>query len=139
MTATDLIRRRPVRYSTLPSPSVGIRLTFVPSVLAAALVLGAAPARAIEIDTGNPDLALRFDNTVRYSLGTRVQGQDSAILGNPNNDDGDRNFSKGKLVANRLDLLSEFDVVMEKKYGLRVSGAAWGDAAYRSLSNTNDA
>ena len=99
----------------------------------------AAPAHAFEVDTGNPDLAVRWDNTVRYNLGMRVQGQDPKILGNPNFDDGDRNFSKYALVTNRVDLLSEFDFVFQRKYGFRVSGAGWADAAYRDLDNTSNA
>ena len=70
----------------------------------------AIPAHAAEIDLGNPDAVLRFDNTVRYNLGYRMHGQDPKILANPNYDDGDRNFAKGAVVANRLDLLSELDL-----------------------------
>jgi hypothetical protein len=87
-------------------------------------------ARAFEIDTGNEDVRLRFDNTLRYNLGYRVQSPDSAILASPNYDDGDRNFSKNSFVANRLDLLTELDVVWQKAFGARVSGASWFDQAY---------
>ena len=128
-----------MRPSILPKPRAGTRLTPVSSAVLALLALAASPVGAFEVDAGNPDYEIRFDNTLRYSLGMRAQSQSAAILGNPNNDDGDRNFSNGKLVANRLDLLSEFDLVYKKQYGLRVSGAAWGDAAYSSLSNTNSA
>ncbi|RZL89667.1 MAG: DUF1302 domain-containing protein [Variovorax sp.] len=93
----------------------------------------------MEINTGNPDVVLRWDNTLRYNLGQRVQDQDRAILGNPNFDDGDRNFGNHSLIANRLDLLSELDLVVDKKYGFRVSGAAWADGAYSSLDNRNNA
>ncbi len=82
---------------------------------------------------------MRWDNTLRYNLGQRTQGQDKAILANPNFDDGDRNFSNHSLIANRLDLLSEFDLVVDKKYGFRVSGTAWYDNAYTSLDNRNNA
>jgi hypothetical protein len=99
----------------------------------------AAPAYAFEIDTGNPDLAVRWDNTVRYNLGMRAQGQDPKILGNPNFDDGDRNFARYALVTNRVDLLSEFDFVFQRKYGFRVSGAGWADDAYRDLDNHSSA
>jgi len=71
-----------------------------------ACLLGANPAQAFEIDTGNPDAVLRWDNSFRYNLGKRTQSQDSAIIANPNYDDGDRNFDRGSLVANRLDILS---------------------------------
>jgi len=99
----------------------------------------AAPAYAFEIDTGNPDLAVRWDNTVRYNLGMRAQGQDPKILGNPNFDDGDRNFARYALVTNRLDLLSEFDFVFKRSYGFRASAAAWDDQAYRDLDNRSNA
>ncbi|MDM0082892.1 DUF1302 domain-containing protein [Variovorax sp. J31P179] len=96
-------------------------------------------SHAMEIDTGNPDVVLRWDNTLRYNLGQRTQSQDKAILGNPNFDDGDRNFNNHSLIANRLDLLSELDLVVDKKYGFRVSGTAWADPAYNNLDNRNNA
>ncbi|MDM0047421.1 DUF1302 domain-containing protein [Variovorax sp. J22R115] len=108
---------------------------------AAALVLCAGTwlsANAFEIDTGNDDLQVRWDNTVRYNLGRRVQSQDPVILKNINADDGDRNFGNNSIVNNRVDLLSEFDVVYQKKFGARVSGAGWYDNAYSgSLDNTS--
>ena len=80
-------------------------------------------AHAFEIGTGNPDIQMRWDNTVRYNLGMRAESQDRAIVGNPNFDDGDRNFNNGSLVTNRFDVLSEFDFVYKKRYGFRVSSA----------------
>ena len=99
----------------------------------------AGSAHAFEITTDNPDFALRWDNTIRYNLGMRMQAQDANILGNPNFDDGDRNFDQHSLVTNRFDLLSEFDLVYRRSLGLRVSAAAWGDAAYRQLDNKSTA
>ena len=110
----------------------------VASALAASLAISGV-AHAFEIDTGNPDLVMRWDNTVRYNLGMRAQDQNKEILGNPNLDDGDRNFSNGSLVTNRFDVLSEFDVVWQRKFGARVSAAGWWDAAYNNLDNTNNA
>jgi hypothetical protein len=108
--------------------------------LAVAAALGVAPAaQAFDIDTGNPDIQFRWDNTVRYNLGMRVQSQDAKILGNPNYDDGDRNFSNGSIVTNRGDVLSEMDFVYQRKYGFRVSAAGWFDPAYNHLDNTNTA
>ena len=98
-------------------------------------VLSAPPAQAVEIDTGNPDAVLRWDNTVRYNYGVRMKDRDAALIANPAADDGNRNFAKNQAVTNRLDLLSEMDYVVDKKYGVRVSGAAWTDAAYASLAN----
>jgi len=96
-------------------------------------------ARAFDIDTGNQDLSIRWDNTVRYNLGVRAQPQDANLLASPNFDDGDRNFRNGSLVTNRLDVLSEFDVVWKRRYGARVSAAGWYDNAYAHLDNQNDA
>jgi len=93
-------------------------------------------AYGFEIVTSNEDLQIRWDNTVRYNLAQRVQGQDSSITGSLNNNDGDRNFKKGSVVSNRLDLLSEFDVVYRKAHGFRVSAAAWGDDAYNHLDGS---
>lgn len=111
-----------------------LRLTTV-----AAAILAMAPvgvAHAFQFDTGNEDLEVRWDNTVRYNLADRVNSQNEALLKSPNNDDGNRNFNKG-IVSNRLDVLSEFDVVYQKRYGFRVSAAGWYDAAYRTLDNDN--
>ena len=89
-------------------------------------------APAFEIDTGNPDLVMRWDNTFRYNLGMRAQEQDPRDPGHANADDGDRNFSNGSIVTNRLDVLSEFDVVWQRNYGVRVSAAGWYDRPTRA-------
>ena len=56
--------------------------------------------------------------------------RDSKIGNSPISDEGTYSFDRGDLVANRLDLLSEFDLVWKKRYGFRVSGAGWYDDAY---------
>ena len=104
-------------------------------------MLSMAPpyAPAFEFDTDNPDLSIRCDNTVRYNLGWRAQKQNSQILRNPNYDDGDRNFSNGSLVTDRLDLLPEFDLVYKRSYGFRASAAVWDDEAYNHLADQSTA
>lgn len=94
----------------------------------------AAPVEAAEIDVGNPDLALRWDNTFKYSSAWRLKAQDPVLLASPNSDDGERNFDKG-LVSNRLDLLSEFDLSWQKRAGLRLSGAAYYDRVYNTAND----
>jgi hypothetical protein len=118
--------------------NAALRTTAIAAAICAAFA-AAEPARAFEIPTDNEDLTIRWDNTVRYNIGMRVQGQNPAILGNANADDGDRNFSNGSVVTNRFDVLSEFDMIWQKKYGIRVSAAGWYDFAYSSLDNTNTA
>lgn len=87
-------------------------------------------AWAFQIPTGNEDMELRWDNTLRYNYGVRTTGPEDAIIRNPNIDDGDRNFNKGT-VTNRLDILSELDLRYKRDYGFRISGAAWYDQRYR--------
>jgi len=131
------------------------RLT--PMAMAALLAGG---ANAFEIDTGNPDLRVRWDNTVRASVKYRTASPDSALTdsfrqvptGAPppapasfsfpqalNFNAGDQNFRKRGLVSTRVDLLSEFDAVWRRDFGLRVSGAAWyDDMLHRSTHAVND-
>ncbi|ENO87365.1 hypothetical protein C666_11250 [Thauera linaloolentis 47Lol = DSM 12138] len=91
-------------------------------------------AQAFNIDTGNPDLSIRLDNSVRYNLGVRTEGRNAKIANNPNFDESDARFDRGDIVTNRLDLLSELDITYKRNFGLRVSGAAWYDHAYRDTS-----
>lgn len=92
-------------------------------------------AQAFVIDTGNPDLRLRWDNTIKYSSAGRLKGASDQLTSLPNHDDGDRNFSRG-LISNRFDLLSEFDA-MYKNLGFRVSGAGWYDSVYNDANDNN--
>jgi len=105
------------------------------SILAAGL--GAAGflgcVSATEIDLGNPDFAVRWDNTVRYTLGERAQAPSYKIMQGSNFGDGDRNFQHG-IVTDRLDLLSEADLVYKQMMGVRVSGAFWYDNAYAEMT-----
>lgn len=111
------------------SPKTSKRLlgTMIAAALAAAGSAGAA-----EITTGNPDLVLRWDTTVKVNLANRVEDEDASILASPNYDDGDRNFGQG-MVSERLDVLTEFDFVWQDRLGFRVSAAGWWDLAYGNL------
>lgn len=124
------------------------RLLNRPRLGALALAATAAgAAQAFEIDTGNPDLKLRWDTTVKYSVMGRVDKRSPAlsrtvigatgVVGNNNlnQDDGDNNFSRG-LVSNRTDLFSELDARLGQ-VGARVSAAAWYDAVYNRGNQNN--
>jgi hypothetical protein len=91
------------------------------------LLLMVSTGSAFQVDTGT-DVKIAFDNTVKYSMGFRVQDQESDLISNANTDDGDRNFDTG-LMSSRFDLLSEMDIVY-KNIGVRVSGTAWYDTIY---------
>jgi len=116
-------------------PNHGVRM------LALAAAICAIPqAHAFNIDTSNDDLSVRWDNTLKYSNAFRVRGQNDALIsGNAfsaNADDGNRNFNKG-LISNRVDWLTELDVVYAKRYGMRVSGAGWYDSVYNTRNDNN--
>ena len=116
-------------------------LPFTRSALAlaagAAIVLAAAPAQAFEFDTGNPDLTVRWDNTPRLNLGMRVEGRNDLIGNNQLYDEGTYSFDRGDMVAQRLDWLTELDVVWQKRFGGRVSAQFWYDAAYGDYGRSN--
>ena len=100
-------------------------------VVALGALCSAQDAGAGDIDTGNPEVKLRWDNTLKYSAALRLKAQSAELIATPdapNFDDGDRNFGKG-LVSNRVDLLSEIDLTY-RRVGARVSGAAWYDSVY---------
>jgi hypothetical protein len=105
------------------------------AVAAAWLCASGEAVQAAPVETGNPDLKFRWDNTVKYSAGFRVKDRSEAIMADFNGDDGDRNFSRG-LISNRIDLLSEMDVSY-KSVGFRVSGAAWYDDVYNKHNDNN--
>lgn len=100
------------------------------------VLLAAGPARAFDINAGNPDVSMRFDNTVRLNYGVRAEGVDPRVSGNPNFDDGEVRFKRGQAVTERIDWLPEFDLTYKQKSGFRLSGNAWYDGAYDNRSRT---
>ena len=107
------------------------------STLAIASLM-ATGAQAFEIDTGESDVRIRLDTTVKYSATARLLGRSSALSTEapaaPNQNDGNNNFGRG-LVSNRIDLFSELDITTDS-VGARISGAAWYDTVYNQ-SNDN--
>lgn len=106
---------------------------FTPGAVAVAVFFVCTGASAISIESENPDMEIRFDNSVRYNAGVRAGERSERAYNTMDYDESTSKFSKGNLVTNRIDLLSEFDVVYKKRHGFRVSGTAWYDAVY-----TND-
>lgn len=110
------------------------RSTLARSALALAVVAATGNVSAMQIDLGNPDIRLRWDNTVRYNLGIRTDKPDSDILNNPNFDESSGKFDRGDIVTNRLDVLTEVDLAYKWHFGARVSAAGWYDDAYSDRS-----
>jgi hypothetical protein len=111
------------------------------TAVALAIASCASTVQAFNIDTGNSDVRLSLDNTVKYSTAYRLKeaspGLTDLANGDSNNmNDGDNNFDKG-LVSSRLDLLTELDASY-KNIGARVSAASWYDDVYhRGTSNSS--
>jgi hypothetical protein len=94
------------------------------------------PAMALQMETGSPDLKLRWDNTVKYSSAYRRHDADPFLAGDANLSDGDNNFARKGLVSNRFDLLSELEA-SSGPFGARISGAAWYDSMYNRSNHNN--
>jgi hypothetical protein len=124
-----------MEYEQTADARRGLRLTVISAALAAAFALPGAVV-AFEINTGIEDIQMRWDNTVRLNIVERIEAQDEAMLLNPNFDDGDRNFDRGR-VFTRIDWLTEFDVIWKRQLGFRVSAAGWWDPAYDRLNNSS--
>ncbi|MEJ5989893.1 DUF1302 domain-containing protein [Ramlibacter sp. PS3R-8] len=124
------------RSSQVPQANGALRSLSL-TAIAAGVLLACGAADAFEVDTGNPDLSVRWDNTVRLNYGQRVEERDARIGNSALADEGTYSFDKGDAVAKRIDLLSELDVVWKKRHGFRLSGAGWFDDAYGSSSRGN--
>jgi hypothetical protein len=113
--------------------------------------MAAAAAHAASLDTGESDWTVRWDNTVKLGLMVRTAKAEPALTDSfrllvpnvpatafpqaLNFNAGDDNFRRRGLVSKRADLLSEFDAVYRKNFGVRVSAAAWYDGAYRGKTD----
>ena len=109
-----------------------------PWMLAAPLTLlfFARPVGAFQFQTGDPDFAASFDNTVAIGAGLRTQGRDPALIGianggtarSVNDDNGDLNWPKGSLFAlpvyytgeiemkyRNLDFFTRFDYLYDQR------------------------
>lgn len=100
--------------------------------------IGTAPVWAFNIDTGNPDIELRWDNTVRYNAGWRLEDVNPHFANSFGNDETETRFKKNDMILNRVDLLTEVDMTYQRRIGFRVSAAAWSENAYSSRSHTSD-
>ena len=129
-----------MHHSHHKTGSAETRSPFRLATIAAATLLAtlsSGGAHAFEFDTGNPDVSVRWDNTLRYNYANRVANRDPKIGNYVVSDEGTYSFNAGETVANRIDVLSEFDLTYQKRYGMRVSAAGWYDNAYGSTSQSN--
>jgi hypothetical protein len=111
------------RRSMSPAPRM-LRNFSMAILLAGACTTGVRAAELYDSD----NLDIRWDNTLRYTAGFRVEGQNQSLLANPNGNAGDQNFAPG-LMSNRLDLLSVLNV-SKGDFGFEASVEAWYDTVY---------
>lgn len=116
------------------------RMPFLPSALALALLAAGQSVYAAEL-ANNDEYTIRWDNSLKYTLGARTSSPSSFYLNNPNTNDGDGAFGQGDLMTNRVDLLTEFDYTRKDRAnsGLRISAAGWYDAVYQTSHAPIDA
>jgi hypothetical protein len=115
-------------------------------LLMTACMLSASYVQAAELDVGDPDWTVRFDNTVKVGTNYRLKNADPALANSfagqtPTGlgfNAGDDNFRKKGFVSKRIDLLSEFDAVYQRNFGVRASMAAWQDFAIQGQSDATD-
>ena len=111
------------------------------SVALALAALGSTQALAFRIDTGNPDVALNWDTTIRYNAGWRMEGLNPNVANAFGTDETEARFKKHDMVTNRLDLYTEADYIVQNggnKFGARVSAAAWSENAYSGQAHHSD-
>jgi hypothetical protein len=97
---------------------------------------------AWQIDTGNDDWSVRWDNTVKFNYALRAERPNADVYLQGDNastgilaDDGDLGWDQWDTISTRFDLLSEFDAVWKDRFGVRVSAAAWYDYAYEGRTD----
>ena len=91
---------------------------------AVAAALAAGRAIAIEIDTGNPDLAMRWDNTVRLNCAQRAEARDPRIGNSALADEGDYSFDKGRPLRSGSTCCPSSMSSTRSRFGARLSAAA---------------
>jgi len=118
---------------------MAFKRTYLSSAIALLVSSLSTNALAVSIPTGNSDLDVRWDNTLRYNAGWRVEDQNSDFLNSPFYDDTENKFESGDMVTNRVDLLSELDMVWNRAHAIRISAAAWYDDVYQGGAEPNPA
>lgn len=114
-----------------------MRMSTRPTAMAVAMfaLWGSAPAFAADPIEFSNGMKLDWRVNGAYTLATRLEGRDPVLQGAAGSNDGDNNFDKHALTANRAALL--FDATLSKgESGLVLSASTFYDAVYHG-SNDN--
>ena len=111
-------------------------LTASRQLLATAITLGSATAYAAPTIQLGENTTLDSSLTVNYTASMRTAKQANQYLGDPNSDDGTRNFKRGSLINNRLSLFGELQLKHDN-LGAVLRGSDFYDDVYHQR-NAND-
>ncbi len=119
-----------------------------------ALTLISTQAGAFEFKNAPDDFEIRWDNSFKFNLMSRVAKQDRDVYTPQGEEHGGEGRSNGwwiaddsdlsvdrsglGLVSTRLDVVSELDIVWKQDFGFRISGAAWYDPQYKDSDHPQD-
>ena len=118
----------------------GALLPMSMAATAATFTMVASPAIAFQLDSSD-DWSIRWDNTFKAGTMYRLKDADpklSSAATAVNLNAGDQNFKNKGIVSERLDVLSEFDAVWKRDFGVRVSAAGWYDDKYHGTTDATD-
>ena len=106
-----------------------------PLALALGLITATGAHAGPTIQLGE-DTTLAYSLTLSHTLSSRLDKPAQEYLGNPNYDDGTRNFDRGSLITNRTNVLGELRL-RHDNLGAMLRASTFYDNAYRG-SNDND-
>ncbi len=108
------------------------------ALMGAGLALSALPALAGEAVKFDNGYALDWRVNSTYTLSTRVEDRDPKLAAYAGGNDGNKNFDKGSLTANRLSLL--FDTTFsDGRNGLVLSASTFYDDVYHHNNDNTGA
>lgn len=116
-----------MKVSRRASCNKAMQLALLPAMVMAATCSGSAQAFTFQTEDWNG----YWDNTLTYNLGFRARDVKNKIGNDPSFDESEYKFrSRGDVVTNRFNLLTELGGTYKDKLALRVSAQGWHDFAY---------
>ncbi len=110
------------------------KTTFKPVALAVMAMLAAGAAQAGETITLENGVNIDWRLNLNYTLSQRTKSADPLLANNAAANDGDNNFKKGALTANRLSAVFEGKISKDNS-GFVLSGSTFYDDVYRGRND----
>lgn len=113
------------------------KMQITPHAIALAAAMAAAgPAAAFEPVEFGPGIKFESRVNFTYTLGQRIKDQDALLARTVGINDGNNNFDKGALTANRLSALLDAKLSYGQS-GFVYSGSIFYDNAYQTINGNN--